>query len=100
MIKHVILWKLKEGSSEDEKKLIKENVKKNLEGLAGKIPGLESIEVNINGLESSNADMMLDSLFVDEDSLKGYAIHPDHVAVANEYVRPFTEVRMCLDYER
>ena len=42
---------------------------------------------------------MLDSLFEDEASLKGYAVHEKHVAVANEFVRPFTEVRMCLDFE-
>ena len=31
--------------------------------------------------------------------LKGYAVHPAHVAVANAKVRPFTQTRLCLDYE-
>ena len=43
--------------------------------------------------------MMLDTSFTDEEALKGYQVHPEHVAVANGYVRPFTEVRLCLDYE-
>ena len=34
-----------------------------------------------------------------KDGLKGYAVHPAHVAVANVKVRPFTQTRLCLDYE-
>ena len=99
MVKHVILWQLKDEFSEAEKMTIKENIKKGLEGLAGKIPGLVDIKVNINGLASSNADLMLDSTFTDESALKGYAVHPDHVAVADGAVRPNTKQRVCLDYE-
>jgi hypothetical protein len=42
---------------------------------------------------------MLDSSFEDEESLKGYAVHPKHVDVANNKVRPFTSSRVCMDYE-
>ncbi len=99
MVKHVILWKLKEEYNNFEKENIKQNIKKELEGLLGKIPGLLEIKVNINGLESSNADLMLDSSFVDELSLKNYAEHPDHVKVADTFVRPYTAQRSCLDFE-
>lgn len=99
MVKHVILWKLKEEYSEEEKNSIKLGIKEGLEGLKGQIPGLVDIAVNINGLASSNADLMLDSSFVDEASLKGYAVHPLHVNVADTKVRPYTASRVCLDYE-
>ena len=99
MVKLVILWTLKEEFTEDEKKEIKKGIKEGLEGLQGKIPGLKEIKVNINGLSSSNADLMLDSTFEDEESLKGYAVHPEHVAVADGKVRPYTATRTCLDYE-
>ncbi|MCI5501976.1 MAG: Dabb family protein [Lachnospiraceae bacterium] len=99
MVKHVILWTLKDEFTEDEKKEIKKGIKEGLEGLQGKIPGLKEIKVNINGLSSSNADLMLDSTFEDEESLKGYAVHPEHVAVADGKVRPYTATRTCLDYE-
>ena len=99
MVKHVILWTLKDEFSEDEKKEIKKGIKEGLEGLQGKIPGLKEIKLNINGLSSSNADLMLDSTFEDEASLKGYAVHPEHVAVADGKVRPYTATRTCLDYE-
>lgn len=99
MVKHVILWQLKDELTCEEKNRVKNEIKSGLEGLAGKIPGLVSIKVNVEGLESSNADVMLDSLFEDEDSLKGYAIHPEHVKVADNNVRPFTKTRVCMDYE-
>ncbi len=98
MVKHVILWKLKENLSETEKSQIKENIKKELEALKGKIDGLIDIKVNINCLASSTADLMLDSLFESESALKGYSVNPLHVAVANTYVRPFTAMRSCLDF--
>ncbi len=99
MVKHVILWQLKAELSEAEKATVKKDIKEGLEGLLGKVPGLTEIKVNINGLASSNADVMLDSTLVDEAALKGYAVHPEHVKVANEKVRPFTATRVCLDYE-
>lgn len=99
MVKHVILWQLKDELSVEEKVNVKNGIKEGLESLKGKIPGLVEIQVNINGLESSNADLMLDSLFEDEAALKGYAVHPEHVAVADGKVRPYTRSRVCLDYE-
>lgn len=100
MVKHVILWQLKDELSDEEKVQIKEGIKEGLEGLQGKIFGLVEIKVNINGLETSNADLMLDSTFEDEASLRGYAVHPAHVKVADENVRPYTKTRVCLDYEQ
>lgn len=99
MIKHVILWTLKADFSDEEKERIKCEIKEALEGLAGKIPGLLEIKVNINPLPSSNADLMLDSYFENEEALKCYATHPLHVAAANEKVRPFTATRSCMDYQ-
>lgn len=99
MVKHVILWKLKDDFSENEKAKIKQGIKDGLEGLFGKIPGLVEIKVYINGLQTSTADLMLDSTFESADALKGYSVHPAHVAVANTCVRPYTAVRSCLDYE-
>lgn len=99
MVKHIILWQLKDELSAEEKVQIKAGVKEGLEGLQGKIPGLLEIQVQIAGLASSNADMMLDSTFEDEAALKGYSVHPEHVAVADSKVRPYTKNRVCLDFE-
>lgn len=98
MVKHIILWTLKE-MSEAEKARVKGEIKLGLEGLRGKIPGLLDIQVVTERLASSNADLMLDSSFESEDALKNYAVHPEHVAVADTKVRPFTALRSCLDFE-
>ena len=97
MVKHVILWKLKDGL--EDPAAVKAAIKAGLEGLKGVVPGLLEIAVRTEGLASSNADLMLDSSFESEAALKGYAVHPAHVAVANGKVRPFTQTRLCLDYE-
>ncbi len=99
MVKHVILWTIKEEYSDKDKEEIKAGIKEGLEGLKGKIPGLIDIKVNTKPLASSNCDVMLDSTFEDENALKGYSTHPEHVAVANGSVRPFTAMRTCMDYE-
>lgn len=99
MVKHIIIWTLKSELSEEEKVAVKTGIKEGLEGLVGKVPGLLDVKVQIDGrLDSSNADVMLDCTLESEEALKGYAVHPAHVEVANTKVRPFTAVRSCLDY--
>lgn len=99
MVKHIILWQLKDELTAEEKMEVKKGIKEGLEGLVGKIPGLTEIKVQTEGLASSNAEVMLDSAFIDEAALKGYATHPEHVAVADGKVRPYTKTRLCLDFE-
>ena len=98
MVRHVILWTIKEEYQGEVKEKIIKDIKDGLEGLQGRIPGMISIKVNTNKLLSSNTDLMLDSCFEDETSLKGYAVHPEHVAVADAKVRPYTASRHCLDF--
>ena len=100
MVKHIILWTLNPELSEEKKQEVKRDIKEGLEGLVGKVPGLLECKVNISGrLDSSNCDVMLDSTLESPEALKGYAIHPDHVEVANTKIKPFACVRTCLDYE-
>ncbi len=100
MVKHIILWTLKPELSDAEKEKIKKEIKTGLEALKGKIPGLVEIKVNTEGcLASSTTDLMLDSTFENADALKNYSKHPEHVAVADTKVRPFTVSRACLDFE-
>ncbi len=99
MVKHIILWQLKDGLSENEKENIKAGIKSGLEGLKGRIDGLVDIKVETNPLPSSNADVMLNSSFESAQALKAYSVHPEHVKVADGKVRPFTKTRVCMDYE-
>lgn len=99
MVKHVIIWKLKESVQGADKEKVLTEMKEQLEALVGKVPGLMRLMIITKPLASSNGDVMLDSELESEEALKGYQSHPDHVAVANTYVRPYTEVRLCMDYE-
>ncbi len=96
MVKHIILWSLKEEFNTDE---VKGEMKAALEGLVGVVPGLLTMKIEIEPLPSSNADVMLYSELEDEDALKGYAVHPEHVRVADTKVRPFTKTRTVIDFE-
>lgn len=100
MVKHIILWKLSDELSAEQKNSVKAGIKEGLEGLVGKVPGLIDVKVNVdNVLASSNVDVMLDSTLESEEALKGYAVHPCHVEVADTKVRPYTVLRSCIDFE-
>jgi len=99
MVRHVIVWSIKDEFSSSEKEQIKAGIKEGLEGLLGKIPGLTGIKVYTEGLESSSGDAMLDSVFEDEEALKNYTVDPLHVEVATTKVRPFMKIRSSFDYE-
>ena len=99
MVKHIILWTLKDQYSTEEKAEIKKGIKENLEGLVGRVPGLLAVTVRTEYLPSSTVEVMLDSTLESEEALKSYRVHPAHVAVANTFVRPFTATRACIDYE-
>ena len=100
MVKHIILWTLNPELSESEKQAAKAGIKAGLEVLKGRIPGLKDIVVNIDGrLDTSNCDVMLDCTLESAEALAVYSNHPEHVAVANGKVRPFTVQRVCLDFE-
>ena len=98
MVKHVILWKFKDAEAEIKLSRVAE-IKKQLESLSGKISGMTDISVNYLCLESSNADAMLECTFENEEALHGYSVNPEHVMVAETYIRPYIETRLCFDYE-
>lgn len=97
MVKHVIIWTLKDEVA-DKQALIQE-IKVALEGLVGKIEGLIDMKIETYGLPSSSGDLLLDSTFTDEAALKFYATHPEHVAIADGLVRPNVSARLAYDYE-
>lgn len=99
MVKHIVLWKLKEELSTEEKVRVKRELKEALESLKNRIKEIVEIKVNVEGLEGSTVDVLLESTFENETALKAYAVHPDHVAVGMEKIKPFMAERICYDYE-
>lgn len=99
MVKHIILWTLKEEYTDAQKAEIRAGIKEGLEGLKGQIPGMIDISVRTEYLPSSTVDVMLDTTFENAEALVAYATHPKHVAVADSKVRPYTANRACMDFE-
>lgn len=97
MIRHLVAWNYAEGFTPEQNRSNAEIMKKELENLKGKIEGLISIEVFIHPAGSSDADILLDSLFESEDALKAYNVHPEHVRVGTNYVKPVVQNRKCID---
>ena len=60
------------------------------------VPKNNSYEMSLNKELSEGSFEELVSKI--KEALKNYAVHPDHVAVADNAVRPFTATRSCLDY--
>jgi len=100
MIKHVVMWKLKdvaEGKTKQENAGI---MKELLEGLPAKIMELETAEVGINILEGEDesiSDVVLTTECKDADSLKAYAVHPEHKKVV-QFIVKVTGERRVVDY--
>ena len=99
MVHHIVMWKFKPETEEERKPELKRAMKENLSALVGKVPGLLTVEFVENPLSSSTHDVALVTTLEKAEDIAVYAEHPDHVAVADTYVRPFVTERACLDYE-
>lgn len=98
MVKHIIIWSFRNEYSQAEKTEFAQKIKSGLEGLLGRIDGLDKIKIYTCPLESSNGDLMLDSTFRDEAALKAYQTNPIHIQVAT-FVRSVVGERKCFDFE-
>ena len=93
MVKHIVLYTLKEDVNKAEAIEIIRSV---LEPLVGVIPGLKHLE--IRPAYQGGMDYALYSEFEDRQSLKDYAVHPAHLA-AKEHFWNFLDKRYCADYD-
>lgn len=99
MVRHLVLWKYGDGFSDAENKDNALKIKEILERLKDIIPGIVSIKVITEPLliESGDADIILDSLFENEEALSNYQVHPEHVK-AGSFIRTVVKDRKCVDY--
>ena len=93
MVKHIVLYTLKEGVNKEEAVQI---VADALEPLVGKIEGLSWME--INQAYQGGMDYALYSEFESREALAAYAVHPLHLA-AKEKFHHLLDKRYCADYE-
>ena len=97
MLRHIVTWNYKDGFSDEENRKNALKVKTELENLTKTIEGIAELKVYINALSSSNKDIVLNSLFLDEKSLSEYQVHPEHKRVG-EFIGAVLQDRACIDY--
>lgn len=93
MVKHIVLYTLKEQVDKDEAVAI---IRENLEPLVGKIPGLLHLE--IRRTYQGGMDYALYSEFESREALKNYATHPAHLEAKSHFWN-FLDTRFCADYD-
>lgn len=98
MIHHIVMWNFKPEIEEEQKENIKKVMEENLKALVGKVPGLLTVEFVSNPISSSTHDIALVTTLEKAEDVAVYATHPEHVRVADTYVRPYVTNRACLDY--
>ena len=98
MVKHIVLFKLKDNVSEAEKLVVMNKFKAAIEALPAKISVIRKIEVGLNINPDETWNIALNSEFDTLEDVKFYATHPDHVA-AGKILAETNESRACVDYE-
>ena len=99
MVHHIVMWKFKPEIEESQKPQLKQAMAEHLKGLVGKVPGLLTVDFVEQLLPSSTHDMALVTTLEKAEDVAVYGSHPEHVKVADTYVRPYVTERACLDYE-
>ncbi len=98
MVKHIVLFKLKDTLSKEEKCEVMNRFKAAIEELPEKIEVIRKVFVGLNINETEQWDICLESEFDTLDDVKLYAAHPDHVAAAG-ILKDAKADRACTDYE-
>lgn len=98
MIRHIVMWKLKDHAEGADKAANARKVKELLESCRNLVPGMRTLEVALplEGLESS-CDVVLYSEFDDKVALDAYQNHPKHVAIKPK-ILAVREERRCMDF--
>lgn len=99
MVKHIVMWKLKETEGGNAKLVNANLIKSKLESLNGRIPGMLKLEVGIDSSGTKDSfDVVLYSEFKSMEDLNNYQNHPDHKAIM-PFVAEVREHRSVVDYE-
>lgn len=99
MIKHIVMWKLKETAEGSDAAANAAKMKTMLEALNGRIEGLKHLEVSANIVESApECDVVLYSELESVEALNGYQVHPEHQECVS-FIKKVVSERRVLDYE-
>ena len=100
MIKHIVMWKLKEFAEGRTKRENAELLKAKLEQLRNVIPEIGFIEAGVNFNESDAAfDVVLVSEFDSKAALQKYQAHPEHQKLISDFLNQVRLEKRVVDYE-
>jgi heme-degrading monooxygenase HmoA len=99
MIKHIVMWKLKEHAEGADRATNAAEMKRRLDACANLVPGTLKFEVALAqpGLEATY-DVVLYSEFASKEALDAYADHPTHQAI-KPFIGAVRDERQCMDYQ-
>ena len=99
MIKHIVMWKLKEQAEGADRATNAGEMKRRLDACANVVPGILKFEVTLAQPDlEATYDVVLYSEFADRAALEAYVRHPTHQAVV-PFIGAIREARQCMDYE-
>ena len=99
MIRHVVMWKLKDSAEGKSREENIELIRKELYALLPIIPEIKKMEIGFDVKRTdASADLVLETEFDSLDTLAIYAEHPEHLAVG-AFVRAVTNTRVVIDFE-
>jgi quinol monooxygenase YgiN len=98
MLKHIVMWQLKDHAEGADRAANAIELKRRLDACASLVPAIHKFEVVIAqpGLESTY-DVVLYSEFEDKAALDAYTVHPTHKALV-AFVTAVRDGRVCMDY--
>ncbi|MCD7937276.1 MAG: Dabb family protein [Tannerellaceae bacterium] len=99
MIRHIVMFKLVEFATPEEKNAKLNEIKTGLESLLDKIEVLRHIQVDFNVNPAETWDLVLTTELDTLEDVAIYANHPEHVAVSKHLIGPVKADRACVDYE-
>lgn len=99
MVRHVVMWRFKDAALGKTKSENMTVVRDALYSLVGVIPEIKRMEIGFDfSCTEASMDFMLLTEFDTAEDLKIYAVHPEHLKVA-EYVRAVVDSRVVVDSE-
>lgn len=98
MIKHIVIWQLKDHAEGADKASNATKMQQMLESCNGIVPGILKLEVALaqEGLEATY-DVVLYAEFESVAALDAYQNHPTHQAI-KPFIGAVRQARQCMDY--
>lgn len=98
MIRHIVIWTLKEDLDSNAKEEVFLKMKQKLEGLQEVLQQIKEIHVGYNKNPQEKTDVILNSLFETLEDVKSYAVSKEHLEVA-DFIKSVVSQRTAIDYE-